>query len=309
MQKHLPALALAVVCVVWGTTYLGIRVALESFPPLTLIAGRYVISGAILLIASALAGAVIPRGRELWQTAVCGIICIGIGNGFLAEAELYIPSGLAALFYTIAPFWMIGIDAVLPAGRRPVPLTVVGLCVGLVGVAYLIYPAAIREGFGGRQLTGFFLIQASIIGWVLGALLQKRVKTRSQPFVNGAVQQLAAGVAMFVPAGILERMPHSVTSSSVLAVCYLVTFGSLIGFSAFIYSMDRLPVAVASLYTFVNPVVAMLLGTLLYKEPFGERELVAMLIIFGGIAAVRWSELRSGPAPLRSPSDTPFESA
>ena len=298
---RLAYLALVAVCLFWGTTYLGIRVALESFPPLYLIAIRYVISGSILLVASALGGATIPRGRELWQTAACGAICIGVGNGFLAIAELYVPSGLAALFYTLAPFWMIGIDSLLPQGKRPVLFTMFGLALGLAGVAFLVYPAAVREGFQGQELSGFFLIQISTVGWVLGALLQKRVKAQAQPFVSGAVQQLAAGLAVFVPAGLLEKLPHSVSMPSLLAVIYLVVFGSLVGFSAFIYTMAKLPVAIASLYTFVNPVVAMFLGWLLYREPFGSREFVAMLVIFAGIAVVRWSEsrrVRSESVPL-----------
>ncbi len=301
-SSRLAYLALAAVCLFWGTTYLGIRVALESFPPLYLIAIRYVISGGVLLAAAAVGGAVIPRGRELWQTAVCGAICIGVGNGFLAIAELYIPSGLAALFYTVAPFWMIGIDALLPGGKRPLPVTLGGLAIGLAGVAFLVYPAAVREGFQGKQLLGFLLIQISTAGWVIGSLLQKRVNTKAQPFVSGAVQQLAAGLAVFVPAGIFEKVPHAISTPSLLAISYLVVFGSLVGFTAFIYSMAKLPVAVASLYTFINPVVAMFLGGLLYKEPFGSRELTAMLIIFVGIAVVRWSESRrTRPLAVVSP--------
>ena len=209
---RLAYLALAAVCVFWGTTYLGIRLGLESFPPLYLIAIRYVISGSLLLGAAALSGATIPRGRELLQTAVCGVICIGIGNGLLAIAELYIPSGLAALFYTVAPFWMIGVDALLPGGKRPVMITMGGLALGLAGVAFLVYPAAASEGFHGRQLSGFFLIEISTAGWVIGALLQKRVRARAQPFVSGAVQQLAAGLAVFIPAGMVEKMPHTVST-------------------------------------------------------------------------------------------------
>lgn len=290
--SRLAYLALAAVCLLWGTTYLGIRIALESFPPLYLIAIRYVISGSILLAASAVGGATIPRGRELFQTALCGVVCIGVGNGFLAIAELYIPSGLAALFYTVTPFWMIGLDALLPHGKRPVAITLGGLAIGLAGVAFLVFPSALREGLHGREVWGFFLIELSTAGWVLGSLLQKRVHAKAQPFVSGAVQQLAAGMAVFVPAGLFEKMPHTISTHSLLAITYLVVFGSLVGFTAFIYSMAKLPVAVTSLYTFVNPVVAMLLGGLLYREPFARREVVAMLIIFVGIAVVRWSESR-----------------
>jgi len=281
---------LAAVCFLWGTTYLGIRISLESIPPLYLIAGRYVISGGILLCAAALGGTKLPRGRELLYTAVCGIICIGIGNGLLAIAELWIPSGLAALFYTTSPFWMVGIDALLPGGKRPFASTIGGLVVGLAGAVFLIAPAAIHQGIGSRTVAAFFLLQISAVGWVLGSLLQKRVHTRSQPFVSGAVQQTAAGLAMFIPAALFENLPHAISMRSWLAVAYLVVFGSLVGFSSFIYAMARLPVPIVSIYTFVNPVVALFLGWLFFREPFGYGDLIAMIIIFAGIGLVRRSE-------------------
>lgn len=277
-------------CVFWGTTYLGIRVGLEGLPPFYLIAIRYVISGSVLLAAAAFTRLSVPRGRELWLTAACGIICIGIGNGFLALAETYIPSGLAALFYTTAPFWMVGLDALLPNGRRPLGATIGGLVVGLSGVIYLIYPAAIGEGFHGKTVVGFFLLQVSAAGWVLGSLLQKRVASKSMPFVSGAVQQLAAGLAMFLPASLMEHLPRHINMRPIYAIAYLVVFGSIVGYSAFIYAMARLPVAIVSIYTFVNPVVAVFLGWLFFREPFGFRGLVAMVIIFTGIALVRRSE-------------------
>ncbi len=297
--------ALAAVCFFWGTTYLGIRIAIEEIPPLYLIAGRYVISGSILVIAAALGRAAFPRGRALLLTAVYGAICIGVGNGFLAIAEEYVPSGLAALFYTTSPFWMVGIDALLPGGKRPLLSTVGGLVVGLVGVAFLVVPSLFKEGLGGRTVSGFALLELSALGWVLGALLQKRVVTGAHPLVVGAVQQLAAGLAVFVPAMIFEKAPHSVGWHSGLAVGYLVIFGSLVGFSSFIYSMTKLPVAIVSIYTFVNPIVAVFLGSLLYREAFGARELIAMLVIFGGVALVRWSESDRGRKPENLP-DVPL---
>ena len=289
--------ALAVVCVFWGTTYLGIRIGLESFPPLYLIATRYVISGSILLAVAVLVRAKLPRGRELLLTSVCGVICIGIGNGFLAMAETFVPSGLAALFITTSPFWMVGIDALLPGGKRPRAATIGGLLVGLFGVAFLVMPAALHEGFRGAAVSGFLMLQISAVGWVTGSLLQKRVQTRASSFVTGAVQQLAAGLCMFVPASTLETMPHVIGLRSSLAVAYLVVFGSIIGFSAFIYSVAKLPVAIVSVYAFVNPIVAIWLGYLFFREPFGLREGIAMVIIFTGIALVRWSEAAGRRTP------------
>lgn len=301
LQRHrLAYWALAAVCLFWGTTYLGIRIALESLPPLYLIAIRYTISGGILLAAAVLGGFRLPRGRELVYTAVCGVICIGIGNSFLATAELLIPSGLAALFYTVAPFWMVGMDAMLPGGKRPLASTLAGLGIGLAGVVFLVLPAARHEGINGHTVSGFLLLQLSAAGWVLGSLLQKRVRARSMPFVIGAVQQFAAGLAVFAPAMALEKLPAAITHRSAWAIVYLVIFGSIVGFTAFIYSMTHLPVAIVSIYNFVNPVVAILLGWLFFREPFGTRELIAMLIIFAGIGLVRWSETkRRGSARTR----------
>jgi len=251
---------------------------------------RYILAGSILLTVVLVSGAKLPRGRELFLIATCGIMSIGIGNGFLAIVEQWIPSGLAALFYTTAPFWMVGIEALLPDGKRPHRITICGLIIGVCGVAYLVLPAICGEGITGRTVAGFLLLQVSAIGWMLGSLLQKRVRTEAAPFISGAVQQFAAGLAVGVPALIFERAPHVVSLRSELALGYLIVFGSIIGFSSYIYSLARLPVALVSIYTFVNTVVAVLLGWLLAKEPFGYRETIATLIIFAGVALVRWSE-------------------
>jgi drug/metabolite transporter (DMT)-like permease len=248
------------------------------------------LSGSILLVAAALGGAKLPRGRELVLIGICGITSIGIGNGLLAIVEQWVPSGLTALFYSTAPFWMVGLEALLPGGKRPLRSTIGGLIVGVCGVAYLVLPAARGEGITGRTVAGFLLLQISAVGWTLGSLLQKRVRTRVAPFLSGAVQQFAAGLAVAIPALIFERVPHAISVRSELAVAYLVVFGSIVGFSSYIYSLARLPVALVSIYTFVNTIVAVLLGWLLVREPFGYRETVATAIIFAGVALVRWSE-------------------
>ncbi len=282
--------ALAAVCFFWGTTYLAIRISLETLPPVLMLGIRYMLSGGVLLLGIRLARIPLPRGRELWFTALCGIIAIGLGNGFLFLAELRIPSGTAALFYTTAPFWMVGIDAFLPHGKKPLAATILGLLVGVFGVAYMIYPAAIHEGMHGNTWPGFLLIQFSAATWTLGSLLQKRVRSQASPIVNGAVQQFAAGVLSLAFGATFEKMPAVVGTRATLAVCYLVVFGSIVGYSAFIYVVKNLPVAIASIYYFVSPLVAVLLGWLFFREPFGVRSAIAMLIIFMSIGIVRWSE-------------------
>ncbi len=182
-------LALASVCIFWGTTYLAIRMAVESMAPPVLLSLRYLMSGGLLLAACAVLKARIPSGRELWFTALFGVIIIGVGNGCLAFAELWVPSGLAALFITTSPFWMIGMEALIPGGERLHAPTIFGLLVGLAGSILLVAPSAIQEGFNGPLLRGFLILQLGCCGWALGSILLRRHTTKAHPVVRGAVQQ------------------------------------------------------------------------------------------------------------------------
>lgn len=276
-------------CVFWGTTYLGIRMALESLPPLLLVSLRYIGSGSVLLIGAFLYKAHIPSGKELWYTALFGIILLGLGNGALAFAEVWIPSGLAALFVTTSPFWMIGMEAAIPGGERLHGPTIVAMLVGLAGTVLLVAPGAIEHGFSGPVLRGFLVLQFGCAGWSLGSILQRRHQTRAHAVVSGAIQQLATGLACLGPALLMKTQPVHMSWRSTGAVIYLVIFGSIIGYSAYIYVLDRLPVSVVSIYNYINPIVALLLGWLVYREHVGGRELLAAAVIFGGVALVKRS--------------------
>jgi drug/metabolite transporter (DMT)-like permease len=280
-------LALAAVCFFWGTTYLGIRMALESLPPLMLVGLRYTISGTALLLVAFFAKAHLPSGRELWYTALYGVIIIGIGNGCLAFAEMWIPSGLAALFITTSPFWMVGMEALIPGGERLHAPTLLGMLVGLAGTALLVAPNAIQQGFAGPSLRGFLLLQLGCCGWAFGSILQRRHATKAHPVVSGAVQQLATGLVFLGPAFLTKTQPIHWTPRSMAAVAYLVTFGSVVGYSAYLYALDKLPVSVVSIYNYVNPIVAVFLGWLFYSERIGFREIVSMMVIFAGVALVK----------------------
>jgi drug/metabolite transporter (DMT)-like permease len=280
-------IALSAVCLFWGTTYLTIRMAEECFAPATLLFIRYTLSGAILLIGARSAGAHIPRGREFWFTALFGVITIGIGNGALVFAEEWIPSGIASVFITTSPFWMTGVEAMLPRGERLHMPAILGMLVGLAGTVVLVSRDAFGHGAHGGLLGGFLLLQFGCCGWAVGSVLQRRCVTVAHPVVSGAVQQLATGLAAAAPALLIHpHMPH-LTVRGVAALGWLVVFGSIIGYSAFIYVMDKLPVSVVSIYNYVNPVVAVILGWLFYREPFGMREAVGMSIIFAGVAVVK----------------------
>jgi drug/metabolite transporter (DMT)-like permease len=288
-------LALVAVCFFWGTTYLGIRMALETFPPLVLVSTRFILSGSILIAAALARGARLPRGRDLLIAALSGILILGIGNGCLTFAELLIPSGLAGLISTLSPFWLVGIEAAMPGGERLHAPTVLGMIVGFGGVALLLSGEVGAGVFGRAAWSGFLLLQAGMVAWTGGSLYQRRQRADAHPIVVGAVQQLFSGLAV-LPLAVVSGNHHVAWSArGIAALFYLVTFGSIVGYSAYAYALDRLPVAVVSVYPYVNSVVAVALGWLFYREPFGAREAAAMLVIFAGVGLVKW---QSGKAAL-----------
>jgi drug/metabolite transporter (DMT)-like permease len=287
--------ALGCVCFFWGTTYLGIRMALESFTPPVLIAMRYITSGGLLLLAARWRGMEIPRGRELKIACLSGILALGMGNGCLVFAELLIPSGIAGLIITISPFWMVGVEALLPGGARLHGPTILGMAIGLGGAALLLGPDLQGQTAGRPLVTGFLILQLGMASWALGSIYQKRQGVRAHPIVVGAVQQLATGLAYAPLALLLPGQEIRWSGRGVGALLYLITFGAIVGYSAYVYALEHLPVALVSLHTYVNAMVAVALGWLFYREPFGAREAWAMGILFAGVAIVKLAQARAGP--------------
>jgi drug/metabolite transporter (DMT)-like permease len=282
-----PYLALAAVCIFWGTTYLGIRMSLETFPPLLLVSVRYIVSGSVLLIFAKARGLYLPRGKELAAACLSGLGVLGIGNGALVFSETMIPSGIAGLIVTISPFWMVGVEALLPGGEGLHAPTMGGMAIGLAGAALLFTPDAGVHGIDNNLIYGFLLLQLGMAGWSFGSIFQKRHAGKAHPVVAGGVQQLAAGLALMPFVLAIPQAPVHWSVRGVLAFTYLITFGSLVGYSAYVYAIDRLPVAIVSIYPYVNAVVAVALGWLFYREPFGRPQMLAMLIIFAGVALVK----------------------
>lgn len=282
-----PYFALAAVCFFWGTTYLGIRMALESLPPLVLVCVRYLISGAIMTGFAVVRGLTLPRGRDLCIACLSGFFVLAVGNACVVFAETMIPSGLAGLIVTTSPFWLVGIEAAMPGGARLHAPTVVGMVVGLAGAALLFSPDAGAHTPARTLLWGFLILQCGMASWSWGSIYQARQGSKAHPVVVGAVQQLAAGVLMAPLALGVPSHPIVWSARGIAALLYLVVFGTIVGYSAYVYSMATLPVAMVSIYPYVNSVVAVTLGWLFYREPFGIREGMAMLVIFAGVAIVK----------------------
>ena len=261
--------------------------SLESFAPLQLVCARYVISGALLVLFAVAKGAYLPRGKELGAVCFSGFLTLGIGNGALVFSELLIPSGIAGLIITISPFWMVGAEALLPGGERLHAPTIGGMVVGLAGAALLFTPDQGTHAIDHNLLNGFLILQIGMAGWSFGSIYQRRKSGKAHPVIAGGMQQLAAGLILATFAILIPVHPVHWSTRGVLALLYLVFFGSIVGYSAYAYAMDRLPVAIVSVYPYVNAIVAVALGWLFYREPFGLREAIAMVIIFASVWVVK----------------------
>jgi drug/metabolite transporter (DMT)-like permease len=246
-----------------------------------------VLSGIIMLAFAMARGIYVPRGRELAAACFSGFLTLGVGNGALVFTEVLIPSGMASLIITTQPFWMVGFEALLPGGERLHAPTIGGMTIGLLGASFLFTPDAGAHGIDRNVLNGFLVMQVGLAGWSFGSIYQRRQAGKAHAVIAGAVQQLAAGLILAPFALAIHEHPVQWSARGVGALVYLVFFGSIVGYSAYVYAMDRLPVAIVSVYPYVNAVVAVALGWLFYREPFGRREALAMAVIFAGVAIVK----------------------
>lgn len=298
----LPYLAWLTVCLVWGTTYLGIAVALESIPPLLVGAFRWTIAGVILALVLRARGEALPS-RDAWAgSALAGLLMIGLGNGAVVFAELWVPSGIAAVLIASSPFWLMGIEAMLRDGERLTRQGLVGLLIGFSGIVLLVWPDLTVGGETGRQfLLGVLLLQVACLGWTGGTSYAKRFARAGNALGGSALQMIFAGIAMLALATMRgEWAVLSFTPRSLAAEIYLTLVGSLLAYSAYLYAIKHLPLSTVSLYSYINPVIAVILGTLLLDEPFGMRIVIASAMVLAGVAVVKWKGAR--PAAGRAPA-------
>lgn len=258
---------------------------LESLPPSILIASRFILSGSLMAGALLIAGVPFPKGRDLAITSVMGMLVLGVGTTCLTYAEQLIPSSLAALIITVSPLWLIGIEALL-GGETITKGTLAGMTLAMCGAGLLVGPDVLRQGLSGNIVKGFLILQVGSIAWNLGSILQRKHQSKGNPLASAAVHQMAAGL-LFLPAAMVEKIPPVWDAKGIGAVVYLALFGSIVGYSSYLVALRQLPVAVVSLYNYINPVVAAILGWMVYREPFGWREFAAMLVIFMGVAVVK----------------------
>jgi drug/metabolite transporter (DMT)-like permease len=279
------------VCVVWGTTYLAIRISLETIPPLLMAAMRWIAAGSILITALKLRGERLPAPSAWPALVVLGILLLGFGNGAVVWAEQTVPSGLTSVLVATVPFWMVGIERLTRHGDPLTTRRFAGLVLGFAGIVALVWPEIRVDGSGRVFLAGVLSTQIACAGWAVGSsYARQRGRTHASEenvLATAAFEMLFGGLFLLACAlalGEPSRLAFTVRTAGTLA--YLTLVGAIGGFTAYAYALKHLPVATVSLYAYVNPVIAVVLGTLVLDEPFGVRMAVGAAIVLGGMALV-----------------------
>jgi drug/metabolite transporter (DMT)-like permease len=212
-----------------------------------------------------------------------------LGNGSVVWAEQWVPSGLTAVIVATTPFWMVGLDTVIPGGEGLTKQRVVGLLVGFVGIVVLVWPELTLSGSAGRQFAlGLVALQVAEIGWSLGSTYAKRQGRDGNPIATATFEMILGGVMLLVGATARgEWQALSFNTRTTLWFAYLTTIGSIGGFVAYLHALQHLPMSTVSLYAYINPVIAVLLGVLVLSEPFDSRVVVAAALVLAGVAIVR----------------------
>jgi drug/metabolite transporter (DMT)-like permease len=277
-------LAFIAVCLIWGTTYVAISVALETVPVLLLAGLRWMAAGL------ALSGLLLATGRRLpgprlWAPlALLGFLMNIVGNGFVVYAQQFVASGLTAVLIATTPFWSALLERLLPDGERFSKRALIGLALGFSGIVVLVWPEMTTGGASGRSfIIGVIAIQLACIGWVIGTSFAKRHELGDNPFPSAALQMVFSGVMLLAAATANgDWASLSFTPRTLVALVYLSLAGSLVAYSAYIYAIQHLPLQLVSLYAYINPMIAVALGTLLLDEPLSARIVVAAILVLAG---------------------------
>jgi drug/metabolite transporter (DMT)-like permease len=296
-------LALITVYLLWGSTYLGIKFSIATIPPFLMGASRFLVAGAVLfLVATRVGHGTGDRlGWPQWRsTFLVGAALLLGGNGGVILAEQYAPTGVVALLVGTAPLWMAIIDRVA-FGRHLPPLVIAGLVVGFGGVAFLIG----SPGPGHIKLIGAALALLAPISWATGSVFSRHLQLPTRPLVASSMEMLCAGVLFVfasVISGELGRLHlQAISTTSLVALLYLIVFGSLVGFTAYVWLLRAAPLSLVSTYAYVNPVVAVILGSVFLGEAISPRSAIAGAIILAAVALIVVARNRAAatPAPVR----------
>lgn len=300
--------AFAAIYLIWGSTYLGIRIAIETMPPFLMGGVRFMLAGAILYAFMRARGSEKPTPIHWRNSAIVGAFLLLGGNGAVVWAEQFVPSGMTALLVAILPFWLVLVDWIRPGGTRPSLGVTIGLIVGLIGLVVLIGPSALDPNANAAEaaskgngvvLAGAIVLMLGSLSWAIGSIFSRDAELPKSAFLATGMEMLTGG-AMLLVAGLLRGELTQfdladISTRSMIAFVYLTTIGSLVGYTAYIWLLTVQPASRVSTYAYVNPVVAVFLGWAFAGEPLSLRTAIAAAIIIGAVVVITTARSSSPP--------------
>lgn len=275
------------ICIVWGTTYLAIRIGVAHIPPMLFAGIRWIVAGIIFISVLRILHKKFPKFSDLKHIAVMGLLMLGFGNGLVVTGEQYISSGLAALLITTVPFWIVGFDSV--ASKKSVlnKYIALGLVLGLLGVT-AIFGDNWKDLFNKDYFIGVLSILGAVVAWSLGSVYSKHKKISIHPLMSAAVQMLVAGIAQTLLGILLGELSEvKISQEGILSLSYLIIFGSILGYGSYIYAIEHLPLSLVSTYAYINPIIAVFLGWLVLDEKLNLYMILAAVLIIAGVMLVK----------------------
>lgn len=277
------------VCFFWGTTYVAIRVAVESYPPFFMAGVRFVLAGSTLFTFLALRGYALPGKKELVDAAVVGVALLTVANGLVAWSEQWVPSSLAALVVATLPFWMIGIEAALHRGERITVRKIFGVLIGFAGLVLLLSPD-LNSAIDRNYLRGIFGLLLAPVSWAAGSIYAKYRSVKMNPLMAASLQMIIGGLVLLLMGMAFSEHRNLVFDPrGLVAVVYLIIFGSIVGYVCFIYILDKLSSSTVSLYAYINPIIAVLLGKMILNERMDWTVIMGTGVILLGVLLVQTS--------------------
>jgi drug/metabolite transporter (DMT)-like permease len=281
--------ALIAVYLIWGSTYLAIRFVVETIPPFLSAGVRFLIAGVILFVWRRLAGEPMPSARQWRDVSIVGLLLLLGGNGLVSWAEQYVPSGATALIIGSIPIWLVLLEALRPGGAKPGRIAILGLITGFFGIVILVGPLNLP---GGEQLNplGTAVLLLAALLWAMGSIYSRSAEMPGSALMTTGSQMLVGSLGLLAVSALSGEWarfdPASVTRQSLISLLYLIIFGSLVAFSAYAWLLRHARVSLVATYAYVNPVVAVLLGSWLADEPLNARILLAALVIIGSVVLI-----------------------
>ncbi len=300
--------AMIAVYIVWGSTYLAIRFAVETIPPFLMAGVRFLMAGALLYLWRRASGDPAPRKIEWRSAAIIGAFLLMGGNGVVSWAERRVVSGIAALMVGSAPLWMVLIDALRPGGKRPGWQTLLGVVIGFGGIVLLVGPGELAGSRQSFDTLGVLALTLAAFFWAVGSLYSRNAPLPASPLLGTGMEMLAGGACLVVLGTLTGEWRQfnlaAISTASLLGLLYLVVFGAWVGFASYTWLLRNAPTPLVSTYAYVNPLIAIFIGNLLAREPLTPRILISALIIISAVAVINTSRA-SKPKPVFTPVELP----